>query len=371
LDARNVGTTAPEISFRAVFLAVPLYTGASNDNVGGRSMFTDVETTGAEQGTRLKNAALFLLKLAVTGACFWYVARQVDAADFKRLLESLDLGWVAFAALIVMAETPIVGLRWRAILNGLGSGGERMPVGPIVAITAITVFVGQILPNVAADGLRVWLLARSGRTWRHGLPSVVIDRGLGVFSLVVIGFITLLFPSALTALAGHRIVVLEVFGFVIVAAIAGILLVPYISPVFERFSLTRLAGRFASATHNVLIGSRAKWWILAAGFIIHLLTIVAVWALGRAQGLALPMVDAALLFTLMISIALVPVSIGGWGLRELAVSSLLGSHGVPMEQALFFSMSFGVVLIVAAMPGVIVWAFYSPAQHGVAGPERA
>ena len=30
----------------------------------------------------------------------------------------------------------------------------------------------------------------------------------------------------------------------------------------------------------------------------------------------------------MISVALVPISIGGWGLREVAVISLLGNHGV-------------------------------------------
>jgi hypothetical protein len=76
--------------------------------------------------------------------------------------------------------------------------------------------------------------------------------------------------------------------------------------------------------------------------------------------------DAALLFTFMVSIALIPVSIGGWGLRELAISSLLGAYGVPLEQALFFSVSFGLVLMLAALPGAVVWAFFSPARHAAA-----
>jgi glycosyltransferase 2 family protein len=343
------------------------FTGATTDGCERRAMFTDVETTRSGHWARLKNAGAFLLKLAVTCISLWYVARQVNVGDFKRLLGTLDFAWAALASLVLMAETPLVGLRWRAILNGLQSGVGRIPAMPIVAITAITVFVAQILPNVAADGIRVWLLARTGRSWRQGLPSVVIDRGLGVFCLIVIGFVTLLFPSALAALAGHRPMVLGLFGLIIAGTVAGILLVPYVSPLLERFSLTRLAGSFALATHDLLVRSRARWWILAAGFLIHLLTIVAVWLLGRAQGLDLPLVDSALLFTLMVSVALVPVSVGGWGLRELAVSSLLGSHGVPLEQALFFSVSFGVVLIVAALPGAVVWAFFSPARHAAAG----
>jgi glycosyltransferase 2 family protein len=323
-------------------------------------MLTYIDTPGPDRSARLKHAALFLVKLAVTVACFWYVAREVNLADFKQLFGTFDYGWALIAVLIVMVETPLVALRWRAILNSLASGIEQTPSKPIIAITAIAVFVAQILPNVAADAVRVWLLARSGRSWRHGLPSVVIDRGLGVFTLFVIGFVTLLFPSALTTLAGYRTLALQVFGLVIAGAVAAVLVIPYVAPILERFSLTRLAGQFASATHYVLIRSRARWWILSIGFAVHLLTIVAVWSLGRAHGLVLPVVDAALLFTFMVSISLIPVSIGGWGLRELAVSSLLGAYRVPLEQALFFSVSFGLVLIVAALPGAVVWALFSP-----------
>jgi hypothetical protein len=56
--------------------------------------------------------------------------------------------------------------------------------------------------------------------------------------------------------------------------------------------------------------------ILAIGCLIHALTIVVVWSVGRAQGLVLPLADAAVLFTIMIGVVIVPISIGGWGLRE-------------------------------------------------------
>ena len=84
--------------------------------------------------------------------------------------------------------------------------------------------------------------------------------------------------------------------------------------------------------------------ILALGCLIHALTIVVVWSVGRAQGLVLPVSDAAVLFTVMLGVALVPISISGWGLRELAVISLLGNHGIAPEQALLFSVCFGLVL---------------------------
>ena len=53
-----------------------------------------------------------------------------------------------------------------------------------------------------------------------------------------------------------------------------------------------------------------------------------------------------------------PISVGGWGLRELAVVSLLGAHGPAPERALIFSVCFGLIWVVGVLPGLIVWLLY-------------
>ena len=73
----------------------------------------------------------------------------------------------------------------------------------------------------------------------------------------------------------------------------------------------------------------------------------------------LPVSDAAVLFTVMLGVALVPISISGWGLRELAVISLLANHGIAPERALLFSVCFGLVLALGSLPGAFAWLFYS------------
>ena len=73
----------------------------------------------------------------------------------------------------------------------------------------------------------------------------------------------------------------------------------------------------------------------------------------------LPVSDAAVLFTVMIGVALVPISISGWGLRELAVISLLGNHGMRAGKGVIFSVCFGLALAVGSLPGAFAWLFYS------------
>ena len=68
-------------------------------------------------------------------------------------------------------------------------------------------------------------------------------------------------------------------------------------------------------------------------------SIVRIIAHYAAQGLMLPVSDLALLFVVMA--ALVPASINGWGIREIAVVGVLAPYGGAPEQALVQSLCFG------------------------------
>ena len=51
----------------------------------------------------------------------------------------------------------------------------------------------------------------------------------------------------------------------------------------------------------------------------------------------------------------VPISISGWGVREAAAIALLGMTGVDATSALLVSVMFGVLLMLATLPGALFW----------------
>src|SRR5262245_1632820 len=315
------------------------------------------------RGFSRRKAALIAIKAAVTLGCLWYVARQVEFAKIAAVAGSLDIGWLGLAELVVMLQIPLVALRWNEILQALAARRQRITA--MVALTAIGQFFAQVLPNVVGDGMRAWLLTRLGSGWRNAVTSVVIDRAVGVGLMIALACGILLLPSALSALAGYRDVVLVVYGAMLMAGLVGLALAPLLVPILERWRYTREIGAFAAAARRVLIGPRSPA-ILAIACLVHALTILIVWSLGRAQGLALPVSDAAVLFTVMVGISIIPVSVGGWGLRELAVVSVLGDHGVAPERALLFSVCFGLVFVLGSLPGALAWLLYPFPQ-----PERS
>ena len=58
------------------------------------------------------------------------------------------------------------------------------------------------------------------------------------------------------------------------------------------------------------------------------------------------------------------------GLRELAMVSLFGNHGLTPERALVFSMYFGLTSILASLPGALAWMglLFTRSQR-VGGPD--
>jgi glycosyltransferase 2 family protein len=326
------------------------------------SVASNFETSPSRGGGREK-VAIFAAKLLVTGACFWYVSRQIELSQVLSAMSLLDFRWAALAILVVVLEIPFAGLRWYNIVDALGVRDQQMTRAAMIAATAVGIFFAQVLPSVAGEGVRAWLLVRLGSNWRNAVTSAVIDRGVGGGLLIALGFVVLLLPSGLTALDGYRDVVLVVYGTLIFVGVLGLLLVPRIVPPLARWRYSRWFAILAADVHRVLLGSKGLV-ILSIGCLIHVFTIVVVWSVGRAQGLALPLPDAALLFTVMIGVVLVPISIGGWGLRELAVISLLATYGVAPERALLFSVCFGLALAVGSLPGALAWLLYPfPAQR--------
>ena len=126
------------------------------------------------------------------------------------------------------------------------------------------------------------------------------------------------------------------FGAILILVALGLLLAPYFAVILERWRFVRWAGTLARVTHEFSLGSAWGTLILVVAFGIYLLSISSIWFLGRALGLGLPILDAAVLFTLMVGIGLIPISIGRWGVREVAVPKLLRSHGISIEESILF-----------------------------------
>jgi uncharacterized membrane protein YbhN (UPF0104 family) len=87
----------------------------------------------------------------------------------------------------------------------------------------------------------------------------------------------------------------------------------------------------------------------------HLLRVLIFAALAAALGLDVPFAALFAFVPAALLVAMVPVSFGGWGMREAALVSFLNTTGVSAEAALTLSIAFGLLRMVVGAVGGIAW----------------
>jgi uncharacterized membrane protein YbhN (UPF0104 family) len=81
-----------------------------------------------------------------------------------------------------------------------------------------------------------------------------------------------------------------------------------------------------------------------------------VWFFAMGIGLNLSLLDCVVLFPIVVLVATLPISIGGWGVRESAAITVFALAGVSQPNALALSIIFGLAGIIVTLPGAVLWA---------------
>jgi glycosyltransferase 2 family protein len=97
------------------------------------------------------------------------------------------------------------------------------------------------------------------------------------------------------------------------------------------------------------------------GFAYQLLLVTSVWLLARTIDLDLSFALVAVTVPLVLMVTLIPISIGGFGVREAGFVVLLGEAGVNTTHATLLSLLSAAALALASLPGAA--AFVIPVRR--------
>ena len=97
--------------------------------------------------------------------------------------------------------------------------------------------------------------------------------------------------------------------------------------------------------------------IIAVGLsaINFVVMVFMVYVLAMGLGITIGFGDLLVLVPPVILLSMLPISLAGWGVREGAMIVALGFVGVAQGNALALSFLFGVVNLLTALPGGVIW----------------
>ncbi len=288
---------------------------------------------------RLTQIAI-LLALAVL---LWIAA---DGRAALSRLQDAHLGWLVGAGAVLALQTILSAQRWRVTAAQLG------------------------LHISAGAALREYYLAQ---VVNQSLPGGVVgDANRAVRSRSEVGLVVAAQAVLFERLAGQLgLIAVLVTGLSVSVAMPGVLVWPQwlATPVIVVLCLLAVAGGLIAMVPGLRRGGQAFWatvWTrnirlqqVALSLGTALCNVAAFALCAVALNVAMPWVAVAALVPLILFAMVLPVSIGGWGVREGAAALLFPVMGATSAEGLATSVAFGLVFLVTILPGVIAPLFAS------------
>lgn len=295
-----------------------------------------------------------LLQLTITVGLLGWVAERLNWDALGRVLAAVDPAWFLLGSSLYLLSLAVAAVRWRSIMGSL----ERpIPFHELVALNLVGAFFNQVLPgSLSGDTARAFYAGRRCASLTLATAAVLSDRLLGLGALVAVVLGGYLLIGQQTAMIAHLGAVLATLVLAYFGGLAVVLNIPVdkalrgrLQAVGAKLLQTRIALR-AVFRHGT-----ALWRTVLLSLAVQLLYVSVFWSVSLALHLHLDQTAIWVIWPLVSLIAVIPISLAGWGVREGLMAYYLSQLGVDLQRAVALSVLVGLAVLVASLPGGLVW----------------
>ncbi len=319
----------------------------------------------------MKKALLTLLQTVVTVAILAWVFR--DPQNNRQMWEALTrahTGWIWLALVAFgLAELMAVG-RWQILLRvqGIFIGWCRL-----TALVMIGMFFNIFMPGgTGGDVVKILYLLKEARGKEAAaLLAVMVDRVIGLLALIIIAAVVIALRydwlTSTPVTAGLLYTLMLIFGsalaFIVISF--GLTRAGLVHKLPQRLPLREKLIEMSVAYQQYARAWRASLLAIVVSIPVHLLSFVQFYFVARAFGAGgkASLWDFTALMPIVNTIAAMPISLGGAGVREGLFVKLLGDLcGIDHATATIISLTGYCVIVLGGIVGGIIYLFYRPSQ---------
>ena len=302
-----------------------------------------LDSVPAGIGPAVRRFSPSLLRLAAGVTVLWFLGRQVGAAPFEDGLRAVTWPAVVAAVTLTALTTVCSAWRWRVVARALGVG-----IGLRGAACAYyrSLFLNSVLPGgVLGDVHRAVTHGRRAGDVVRGLRAVAWERLWGqVIQAVVTAVVLLSLPSPVRPALPY--------------VLAGAACVTGCAALVVRHAARRGRSRPARAARAVSADLRrgllapAVWPQLTLASVLVMAGHTATFVIAaRVAGSSAPLGELVALLMVIQTAVVIPLSIGGWGLREGAAAWVFAAAGLGAATGVTVATLYAVLMLAAVAPG--------------------
>ncbi len=306
-----------------------------------------------------KKTILIFFRIVISVSLIAYLI----GTQFKDLKNVVDILKTANIYLLLLSlSTHIFGVwitavRWKTLLDTRKAG---LGVRTLTVSVLIGFFFNNFLPtSIGGDVFRTLDASRRGKIQIGTSASIIlVERFSGVVAAATYAIVALFL--GFTTIGNQSVIIPIVIFFVITIILAFLIINPSllkIDRLFDKFRILRkLKGKLTNVNETLQSFKRYKMAlvkILIFSFLLQFAVILNYYLAAKALGIGLQLTSFLFIVPVVTIIAMLPISIGGIGLRENSLVLIMIALGAANDKATLVSLlTFMMLLIVGVIGGI-------------------
>lgn len=309
-----------------------------------------------------KKLILLLVRIIISVSLIVFLVKT----QFKDIRSALEIiKSVNKPLLILSLSTHIFGIwitavRWNTLL-----GTQKVKLGTTTLTLTVLIgfFFNNFLPtSIGGDVFRTYDAAKKANIPIETSASIIIvERFSGIISASTYAIIALFL--GFTAIGNRSFIIPVIIFFIICIIIAFFILNPSILRLNKLINkikfLKKVKEKLANIYFTFLSFKKFKWVlvrVLIYSFLLQFAVILNYFLAAKSLGINLNLTAFIFIVPVVTIIAMVPISIGGIGIRENTLVFIITAMGVGSEQAAICALLIFLMLIFIGIIGGIIYS---------------
>ena len=294
-----------------------------------------------------------VLRLIVSLGLIAFMLSRLDLDNMLRFVRRAD-PLLVFATLVaVFMDRSLMVVRWMKLVEALDVRVSRRHV---VKIFFLSTFFGSFLPSgVGGEAVRAVSFSRLTDRRVESVASIVMDRLLGLLSMLIAGLVSLLVFYRVYPHPSLLAVTLALF----VGLVAGLALA--LSRTTHEKILAGGGGNWRSKAADAMGQYRNRLgtlgFVLALSVGVQLLRVLQAYLLSESMALETPAIYFLCFIPPILIVTMLPISVGGWGTTNAAYVALFSQVGMDPDGAFVLSVLILALGVIGNLPGGLIYAW--------------
>ncbi len=310
-----------------------------------------------------KKKILTVLRIAISLGLIAYLiffsSEFKDFNDFVDILKTINVPLLLASASLHIFGIWISSLRWQILLKT-----QQINISILFLISSFLIgsFFNNILPtSIGGDVFRsIDVANRAKVSVGKSATIVVVDRFTGVLTAAVYAVIALLLGFTRV---GSTSYIIPVVAFFAVCILLGFLIlnpsILRLERLVEKIKfLKKIRENLKEVYHTFQSFKQYKPALFKAmlcSFALQLAVIASYYLASRALGINLSFASFIFIVPIVSFISMLPISIGGMGVRENSIVFLMAALGAPRDLSAMTSLIIFAIILAIGLTGAIVY----------------